>query len=81
MSAVDKIETKQVKEETYADRMRKEWVELNERTMKLSKFFMTDKFKELPKRKQDLLYQQFEGMQVYLIALSQRHILEESDVN
>ena len=60
----------------YRDRMRSEHYELNERANKLSSFFQTATFGNLPDEKKELMRQQHEAMRKYLDVLGKRCALE-----
>ena len=60
----------------YRDRMREEHYELNERANKLSSFFQTSTFGNLPDEKKELMRQQHEAMRKYLDVLGKRCALE-----
>ena len=60
----------------YRDRMKAEHYELNERANKLSSFFQTATFGNLPDEKKKLMRQQHEAMRKYLDVLGKRCALE-----
>lgn len=60
----------------YRDRMKAEHYELNERANKLSSFFQTAIFGNLPDEKKELMRQQHEVMRKYLDVLGKRCALE-----
>ena len=60
----------------YRDRMRSEHYELNERANKLSSFFQTAIFGNLPDEKKELMREQLRAMREYLGILGKRCELE-----
>ena len=66
----DKVDT------YYRDRMRSEHYELNERANKLSSFFQTAIFGNLPDEKKELMREQLRAMREYLGILGKRCELE-----
>ena len=62
--------------DSYKARMKAEYDELNERTVKLCKFFGTDMFASLPGEKKKLMKEQHFAMVKYLDTLRQRCELE-----
>ena len=63
--------------EDFIKRMIDEFNQLEERASKLNLFISTnDKFKELPKEKQELMLLQLQGMRTYEYALNKRIALE-----
>lgn len=68
-------------EETYIDRMKDEFVELNERTHKLQLFFGTDTYFSLDDAEQRDLIVQYHSMFAYLTTLRSRLVRKGIDAN
>ena len=65
--------------DTYLDRMKIEFSELENKYQKLSAFLDSDKFKCLTSEKRNLLTKQYDAMQSYYLVLRQRISLEQEE--
>ncbi len=65
--------------DTYLDRMKIEFSELENKYQRLSAFLDSDKFKCLTSEKRNLLAKQYDAMQSYYLVLRQRISLEQEE--
>ena len=64
---------------TFLDRMKIEFDELERKCQKLGAFIESDKFKKLTSEKRTLLVKQYDAMQTYYLVLRQRISIEQEE--
>ena len=64
---------------TFLDRMKIEFGELERKYQKLGAFIESDKFKKLTSEKRTLLVKQYDAMQTYYLVLRQRISIEQEE--
>lgn len=65
--------------DTFLDRMKIEFGELERKYQKLGAFIESDKFKKLTSEKRTLLVKQYDAMQTYYLVLRQRISIEQEE--